>query len=154
MSIQTDDVKNAGLDNDIVFFGDSDGTNPAKQREIYQLKQEVAELKAKDKNVRHISSETPSSQLSNYINEIEHQKVQLEQEIRRLNGVSFKNKQHQGVQTDLNSDYVRPAPSDPQYSDPQTVIKKLKEDLMQQSRLRKDTENKNDYLQERITELE
>jgi hypothetical protein len=42
------------LDNDIVFFGDADGTNPAKQREIDKLNQEVTELKAKDKNVRHI----------------------------------------------------------------------------------------------------
>ncbi len=49
---------------------------------------------------------------------------------------------------------MRPTPSDPEYSDPITKIKKLKEDLLSQTRMLKDTEKKNEYLQERITEME
>jgi hypothetical protein len=56
--------------------------------------------------------------------------MQMEQEIKRLVGLNFKNKTNKTVQTDLDSEFVKPAPSDPEYSDPKTIIKKLKEELL------------------------
>jgi|LauGreDrversion4_2_1035121.scaffolds.fasta_scaffold64207_3 hypothetical protein len=40
------------MDNEIVFYGEGEGGNPIKQKEIDTLKEEIRQLRAKDKNVR------------------------------------------------------------------------------------------------------